>query len=152
MSTKQEIALRDKSHLLSADIAVKPPESSGGGYEDSLWATGVKVLAFSEFGDYQGTWWARIEFPNGEKYFVKDHFGSCSVCDSFQAEFDGRYVDDTWTSAKDMPDYLHKLRDFGRQFLADCRTTEQALAEAAENSSWDMEAETVVAWIKENSK
>jgi hypothetical protein len=147
---KQEIALRDKRYLLGADIAVQPPKEAGG-YEESLWATGVKVLGYIESGDYQGTWWAYIEFPRGERFFVKDYYGSCSGCDAFQGEFFGRYVDlpdggYEYKSANELPDYLHRLRDFGLEYLTDCRTYEQALEEAKEDYGWDTKEE-LVNWI-----
>lgn len=137
--TKNEIALRDKSHLI-ADVAHQPPPDAYG-YEASLWATGVKVLGYEKFGSYQGDWWAHIEFPNHERYFVHSYYGSCSGCDAFEGEF--MYGGD------DEPDYLHRLKDFGREYLTDCMTLEQAVVTAGEHSSWDMEADTVVAWVKE---
>ena len=136
-----EIALRDKRHLLT-DIAVQPPKEAQYGYESALWATGVKVLAFAEFGSYQGNWWAHVEFPNGERYFIEGSYGSCSGCDSFQAEFSD------W-NAVEKPDYLHRLRDFGLDYLMDCMTQEQAQVEAARNIDWDLEAQQMVDWVKE---
>lgn len=142
MDRKQEVALRDKRHLL-ADIAFPVPDNLYG-YEKALTAAGVKLLAFEQFGSYQGDWWAHVEFPNGESYFVNGSYGSCSGCDAFEAEFG-------WNDDKE-PNYLHKLRDFGREYLSDCYTYEQALAKAAEHSSWDTEAETVINWIKQRGQ
>lgn len=134
---KNEIALRDKRHLLS-DVAHQPP-SDAADYASSLWASGVKVLAFEAFGSYQGDWWAKVQFPNGEIYFVNGSYGSCSGCDSFQAEFD--YSDN------EQPDYLHRLKEFGRDYLTDCRTFDQALEEASKDLEWDTDAQTMVDWI-----
>lgn len=48
----------------------------------------------------------------------------------------------------DRPDYLHKLRDFGREYLTNCFTQEQAVAEASRNLEWDSDAQSMVDWIK----
>lgn len=57
------------------------------GYKEAIEAAGAKVVAFKEFGSYQGTFFARIE-KDGETLFVEGSYGSCSGCDSYQAEFD----------------------------------------------------------------
>ena len=140
MTTKQEIALRDKTHLLP-DVAIPVPEDSWA-YEKALRAAGVEVIAFEQFGSYQGEWWAQVRFPNGEVYFVPGSFGSCSGCDAFEAEFG--YKDET------KPDYLHRLRDFGRNYLTDCHTKEQAIAEASKNLEWDSGAQAMIDWITQH--
>jgi hypothetical protein len=138
LARKTEIALRDKSHLVT-DVAHQPPAEAYA-YEASLWATGVAVLAYEKFGSYQGDWWAYVEFPNRERYFVHSYYGSCSGCDAFEGEF--------MYGGEDEPGYLHRLKDFGREYLTDCMTLEQALATASEHASWDVEAGQVVAWLK----
>lgn len=133
---KQEIALRDKRHLVS-DEAFSVGDADG--YEAALTATGVKVLGYKTFGSYQGDWWAEVQFPNGEVYFVNGSYGSCSGCDAFEAEFG-------W-SDEDKPNYLHRLKDFGREYLSDCMTREQAIEHASANLSWDLDAQDMVDWI-----
>lgn len=135
---KQEVALRDKTHLLP-DVAF-PADDKLYGYEKALSAAGATVLGFEQFGSYQGEWWSEVQFPNGERYFVNGCYGSCSGCDAFEAEFG-------W-NAEDEPNYLHKLRDFGREYLTNCFTQEQALAEASKNLDWDSGAQEMVDWIK----
>ena len=140
VTLKQEVALRDWRHLVATDVAAPVPEGSYG-YEAALWAAGVKVLAFREFGSYQGEWWAKVEFPSGQIGWVSGEYGSCSGCDAFEGEFG--YAD------SDTPNYLHRLRDFGREYLSNVSTFEQAVASASENLSWDHDAEEMVAWIQE---
>lgn len=135
---KQEVALRDKTHLLS-DVA-HPVDDKLWGYEKAMTAAGVTVAAYEQFGSYQGAWWAKVIFPNGERYFVTGSYGSCSGCDAFEAEFG-------WNDDKE-PNYLHKLRDFGREYLTNCFTHEQAIAEASKDLKWDSDAQTMVDWIK----
>lgn len=141
MSTerKNEIAKRDWSHLVSADVAAPPPEGSYG-YTAALWAAGVEVLAFEQFGSYQGEWWAKVRFPNGAIGWVSGSYGSCSGCDAFEGEFG--------YDAEDKPDYLHRLRDFGRDYLTNVSTFEQAVQEASRHLDWDTSAQEMVDWIK----
>ncbi len=56
------------------------------GYSEALEAAGCKILAFEEFGSYQGTWLAFVEYK-GQKGIVEGSYGSCSGCDAFEAEF-----------------------------------------------------------------
>jgi hypothetical protein len=138
-----ELALLDKRHLVD-DVAHPVPNTAEYGYEQALWATGVKVLGFATFGSYQGDWWAYVEFPNRERYFINDTYGSCTVCDAFEARFSEGSPSD--------PDYLHRLRDFGLEYLAACMTAEQALQRAGENVEWDFDANDMVSWVKAQIK
>lgn len=79
------------------------------GYKAALEAAGKKVLAFENFGSYQGEWLAKVQDEfTGEIGYVHDWYGSCTVCDSFQAEMDYSYEDDD--------DYEDKLRAFGQRY------------------------------------
>jgi hypothetical protein len=137
MPSKQEIALRDKTHLL-ADVAFEP-KADLSAYHLALDCAGVEVLDFAEFGSYQGRWIAKVRFPNGEEYFVSDYYGSCSGCDAFEAEFG-------W-SDQDKPDYAHHLRDFGREFLTNCMTKEQAEAELGEHI-YGADDQDMINWVR----
>ena len=56
------------------------------GYEEAMEAAGAQVLAFKEFGSYQGEWWAKLLYED-KTYWVNGSYGSCSGCDAFQSEF-----------------------------------------------------------------
>lgn len=106
------------------------------GYSETLEAAGAKVLAFNEFGSYQGDWAALVEY-NGETGFVFGSYGSCSGCDAFEAEFgwsdkpameDGKYYrnqytwDESYQISKEEYDqklaaYEKRFADFGRGYL-----------------------------------
>ena len=60
---------------------------SGGRYSIVAWARGHQVLYYREFGSYQGEW-IMVSFLKKEYYIWKGCFGSCSGCDSYEAEFD----------------------------------------------------------------
>lgn len=106
-------------------------------YKISLEKAGCEVLAFKEFGDYQGSWLAFVVY-NGERGIVEGSYGSCSGCDAFQAVFDygngvpvekdGKYYRDQYAweedeTTKDEFDSLlqscnERLADFGRTYLS----------------------------------
>ena len=58
------------------------------GYEMCIKMAGAKVIDSEQFGDYQGTWIAKINY-NGEVGYVYGAFGSCGGCDEFLSEFEG---------------------------------------------------------------
>lgn len=129
-------------------------------YEEALEAAGAVVHAFGQFGDYQGTWWAKVTY-NGEVGWTNGSYGSCSGCDAFEAEFG--FTDRGCDEHRDSPRpedcldckqvedaYNIRLADFGRSYLDDMLwTTEKALEEASRNLEWDSEAKDVVKFIKE---
>ncbi len=131
-------------------------------YCESLEAAGATVHNFQDFGSYQGTWWAKVTYK-GETGFVEGSYGSCSGCDSFQAEFD---CDDKQcpehryrSEQKDCEDckqaaekYAKKMEVFGLRYIDGLiLSTEEAIKKASENIKWDEEAKKEVEWIKSNS-
>ena len=93
-------------------------------YQDSLVAAGARVIAFQEFGDWQGS------------------YGSCDVCDAFQSEFD-------WDSDFACEDVQSRLAQFGRGYLDDLQTTDQVLLRYDADSSWDSDSEDAAFWVRE---
>lgn len=113
-------------------------------YPKSLEAAGAKVLVYEEFGDWQGTWLALVEYK-GEKGWIKDYFGSCSVCDAFLAEFD-------WGDDKE-EDYQKRLKEFGLRYLdAGLRSNEEILDYVKKDSFWDLEREKMLSFVEEAIK
>jgi hypothetical protein len=84
------------------------------GYCEAMEAAGAKVLAFQEFGSYQGEWYAKVEY-NGEVGWVQGSYGSCSGCDAFEGEFGYTWYDDL--SEDEKAEYQRRLADFGRTYL-----------------------------------
>jgi hypothetical protein len=130
-------------------------------YQDALEAAGAKVLQFEQFGSYQGEWFALVEF-NGETGWVNGSYGSCSGCDSFEAEFgwDEEYCSEhRWVSNKPAcadcdkakADHAAKLADFGKTYLGTMLTQAQAEEQAAKYADWDSDAAEMVAYIKANA-
>lgn len=130
------------------------------GYKESLEAAGAKVLAFNEFGSYQGDWYAKVDY-NGQKGWIHSYYGSCSGCDAFQAEFDysehdhgEEYCSPIYDGFKDgcqeCEVVKNKLSDFGKSYLSDIQPFENVLKKASENVDWDMDADEMVKWLKEN--
>ena len=110
-------------------------------YEQSLVAAGARVIAFEQFGDWQGSWLALVEYQ-GQRGWVQGSYGSCDVCDAFQAEFD-------WDSDFACEDVQQQLSQFGRGYLDDLQTTEQVLRRYDEDASWDSESEDAAFWVRE---
>jgi len=139
------------------------------GYSEALEKAGCKILAFEEFGSYQGTWLAFVEY-NGQKGIVEGSYGSCSGCDAFQAEFDygdepteenGKYYKSyrTWDEdeectkeefeeLKNVAD--KKLADFGASYLSgglyDKAHYEQRLAGLDSDDWFDEETKEYCQW------
>ena len=114
-------------------------------YEQSLVAAGAQVLAFESFGDWQGSWVALVDY-RGERGWVQGSFGSCSECDSFQAEFGWDWIDE------ERDDYLQRLASFGESYLGGLQTTQQVIAEHQANVNWDEEADQIIFWVRETEQ
>ena len=108
-------------------------------YREALEAAGARVIAFESFGDWQGSWVALVEY-RGERGWVQGAFGSCSHCDSFEAEFG-------W-DAEEQEDYQERLASFGESYLGGLQTTEAVVASFDEQSDWDTDSEQAASWIR----
>lgn len=109
------------------------------GYCSALREAGASVLAFAEFGSYQGNWWALVDYE-GKRGWVTGSYGSCSGCDAFEGEFG--------FCEHEKPEYKQRLAAFGQEYLDAMMTHDEALAGAEKDLSWDVEADEMVAWIK----
>jgi hypothetical protein len=109
-----------------------------GGYREALVAAGADVIDFNEFGSYQGDWWALVRY-RGEVGWIHGSYGSCSGCDSFEAEFG--------FSDRESPEYPAKLAAFGTTYLGTLMTHAQALEHAKRNLEWDSDAQEMVDWM-----
>ena len=97
-------------------------------YESAMEAAGAVVHVVEQFGDYQGTAWAKVTHE-GNTGWVSYSYGSCS----------GR---DAWEGFRS---------DFGyNDDLSPIMTQEEAEAAASKNSAWDTEADKVLAFIRVN--
>lgn len=111
------------------------------GYIECLELAGARVLGDKFIGSYQGMWGAVIIYE-GQKRLVTGHYGSCSVCDAFKAEFSWdepetsfdeeteKYYNSRWDRSfeneitkeeydKAESDYIRKKADFGKRYLSD---------------------------------
>lgn len=132
-------------------------------YRQSLEAAGAVVHAMQDFGSYQGDWWAKLTYE-GKTGWVHGYYGSCSGCDAFEAEFgygdrekcedheyDSNSPADCELCKQKKAEYDKKLANFGREYLDNIMTQEEAEAKASENLEWDHDAEEMVKFIKENN-
>ncbi len=131
-------------------------------YQTALEAAGAKVLAYESFGSYQGDWLALVEY-NGKTGYVSGSYGSCSGCDSFQAEFgydseqqcdEHRYMGPSPADCQDCTslklDYDRRLKAFGEGYLDIFESKDNLVKKFTENSKWDMDAQEVLDWLAKN--
>lgn len=133
------------------------------GYSKCLEKAGCNVIAFEQFGSYQGTWLAFVEYK-GEKGIVEGYYGSCSGCDAFEAEFgyseqpeinDGKFYkgaywdDDNECTEEEYNEaveaYNKRLYDFGVSLIGGSLTNkeyyERKLAKVEEDDYGDEKEE-----------
>jgi hypothetical protein len=130
-------------------------------YKEALEAAGAEVLAYQEFGSYQGDWWAKIRYE-GQENWVHGFFGSCSVCDAFMSEFgydSDKCVDHEFESSpredcqacvEERAFYHTKLIEFGLRYIEDAMTQEKAIEVASRDIEWDLDANFMVDFISSN--
>lgn len=127
-------------------------------YETALEAAGAKILQFKEFGSYRGDWYALVEY-NGERGWLAGNYGSCSACDSFQAEFGwdyDEYCDEhryshvpTCSACVAKKETLRKrLADFGKTYLDGFCDVDLLLKNLDNSGEWDEESKEAAAWIR----
>ena len=133
-----------------------------GDYQYALEIAGAVVHDFKEFGSYQGDWWAKVTYEN-KTGWVNGSYGSCSGCDAFQSEFDySDHVcgDDKYyypiSEQNFREDCTHcqetkkKLIAFGKNYLDNMMSQEEAEKQTAKHSEWDSEAEEMMKFIKDS--
>lgn len=109
-------------------------------YIRSIKATGAKVISSGEFGDYQGSWYALINY-NNQDILVGGGYGSCSGCDAFEDEF-GSKDDET----------PEKLKKFGMIYVNDPLDLENEIKSTKGYTSWDIEAKDKLNWLLQVKK
>lgn len=112
-------------------------------YKTALEIAGAKIIVYEAFGDYQGRWFAKVEYL-GKIGWVHGEYGSCSGCDAFQSEFG--YFDEINQELK------MRLVEFGVKYLDQMITQDEVLKIAGENSDWDCSADDMVKFIKDNER
>ena len=128
------------------------------GYKECLEFAGAKVICMEEFGDYQGSWMAKVEY-NGKVSWVLGSFGSCSGCDSFLGEFDFNNHEfngaehDEKSPVEGCPkcdEVKKRMAGLGMTYLTDLRTQEEIEAYCNKHLEWDSEAQEMLDWVKQN--
>ena len=127
-----------------------------GGYKAAMVAAGAVVHEFKSFGSYQGEWYALVTYE-GETGWVSGCYGSCSGCDSFEAEFgwdEDEYCEEhrfnadvaCQECAEKAEEHQKRLADFGRGYLTPLPIEhfQKPLADAAE---WDDESKAIWEWM-----
>ena len=118
-------------------------------YKEALEAAGCEVIAYEEFGSYQGDWLAKVR-KDGETFWLRDYYGSCSGCDAFEADVGWEPWGDD--SAEEKAAYAAKVKAFGERMIEpqERLSYDEALAKVSANVGWDSDADEMVAWVKAN--
>ncbi len=113
-------------------------------------AAGAEVICYKEFGSYQGDWLAKVSFE-GETFWIRDCFGSCSVCDAFKADVGWSPWNDD--SQAEVDAYREKVRAFGARLLEpqERLTFDAVLAAVSEDVEWDSDAQEMVDFVRANA-
>lgn len=107
------------------------------GYKSALEAAGAKVQDYQRFGDWHGSWYAKVEYE-GETRLIGGAYGSCTYCDPYESAFG--YDDPT----------PEKLVEFGRDYLDDPLVPEVEITSAREQSEYDLDAKEMLIWLTDN--
>lgn len=131
-------------------------------YIKCLELAGATVEMERSFGSYQGDWWARVEYK-GVRGWVHGSYGSCSGCDSFEAEFgstESECEEHRWKEAPPIPcgkcTEARLIKDrrmalFGEGYLSDLMTQEEAEKQAGRNGEfWSDEDREAFEFVKVN--
>lgn len=118
-------------------------------YQECLEKAGATIIAFQQFGSYQGEWWAKVVLPDGRCGWINGAYGSCSGCDAFESEIGCGEWDEDAMEYKPIPD--ERLADFGSRYLDVLMSQSEAIEKASENASWDTNADEMVAFVRENA-
>jgi hypothetical protein len=129
-------------------------------YQKALEAAGATVHQFKEFGSYQGDWFALVT-ANGVTGWIQGSYGSCSGCDSFEAEFNYERGECDQHAYAPKAECLGcqeaerkmdaRLVDFGKTYLDCIESTDAILAKLQENIEWDSEAQEAIDWVRKIS-
>lgn len=115
-------------------------------YREALTAAGAEVLEFKTFGSYSGRWYAIVRY-NGETGVVADWYGSCTICDAYQAEFE-----QCWSDEDSAEEYEQNLAAFGGTYLDAILPPEHFIDDVRKDSEWDFDAANALEWLETVSK
>lgn len=133
------------------------------GYRETMELAGAVVYIFEEFGSYQGEWWAKVNY-NDKIGWVNGSYGSCSGCDSFEAEFGyklHKHEDNDCVTYYSFPeeykencphcqDLMKRMKEFGEEYLDNIMTQEEAEKYASKYIEWDLEAQEMLRFLQDN--
>lgn len=110
-------------------------------YRDALEAAGAEVLEFEYFGEYSGSWFAKVAYGN-EIGYVQGWYGSCTVCDAFQSEFYSEFDSEQSEEASQ-----EKLAAFGKHYLETILPVEHYIKMYESGKYFSLEEEEVMHWL-----
>ena len=126
-------------------------------YDILLEAAGAEILNYKEFGDDQGSWWAKINFE-GKEQWIHGWYGSCESCDDIIGELgdsshmvDGVYHNGSGDADSDCLEcqaIQKKMAEMGTGYIEGNNFTQEEAEKEAQNLLF--EDDTMLDWVKEN--
>ncbi len=118
-------------------------------YETLLETPDSHVLAFKEFGYYQGTWIAKVRYKD-KIIWIKDYYGSCSGCDTLE------HIKMSYCSFPENKEALQEklritnvLAEMAKDYLENGITFEELEAELAKDMKEDSDTQEAMKFIQE---
>jgi len=108
-------------------------------YMEALEAAGATVNDYVYVGDYQGSIYVNVDYQ-GKNGWVVIGYGSCSVCDPYEAFTDSLGWDHDPTQ--------EQLADFGKDYLDFIEDKETILKKLREAEEWDSEASVAIKFVE----
>lgn len=99
---------------------------------------GATVYQEQYFGNYQGSWFALVEYE-GKRLLISYVFGSCPGCDYLELLLDNTKEGETEKT----------LIQFGKELLADPSSWQELYESCQQSQSWDIETEEVIKFLEE---
>lgn len=132
-------------------------------YAYAIKKAGAEVHIFGEFGDYQGTWCAKVTYQNITGWVIGS-YGSCSGCDTFEAEFEysSHYhenddneclvswydLDDFDVNCEKCLELEERLIRFGMHYIIAMMTQEEAERSLGQHVAYSLEDQEALLFIK----
>jgi len=131
-------------------------------YQLAIEKAGAEILLYKQFGSYQGDWLAKVIYE-GKQMWIHGAYGSCSGCDSFQAEFDncshdcpigGDCFDPLWNDnfhkCNECLTILNRLIEFGLHYLYNNAYTQEEIEAQFKAKDWG-DYEEMLEYITKNA-
>ncbi len=118
-------------------------------YETLLETPDSHVLAFKEFGFYEGTWIAKVRYKD-KIIWIKDYYGSCSGCDTLEhIKFEYKLASLREKNIEEKLRITNVLAEMAKDYLENGITFEELEAELAKDMQENSDTQEAMKFIQE---